>query len=95
MMANKSPNFIDVHVGNRIRERRLALGMSQEKLGDGLGLTSQQVQKYRNMKREQPRGCQPVAGEIGAIILLLILRLVGGSGSAHRGLSYGRKLVTA
>jgi transcriptional regulator with XRE-family HTH domain len=45
-MAKKSPNSIDVHVGNRIRERRLALGMSQAKLGDGLGLTFQQVQKY-------------------------------------------------
>ena len=45
-MAKKSPNSVDVHVGNRIRTRRLALGMSQEKLGDGLGLTFQQVQKY-------------------------------------------------
>jgi transcriptional regulator with XRE-family HTH domain len=45
-MAKKSPNSIDVHVGNRIRTRRLALGMSQEKLAGGLGLTFQQVQKY-------------------------------------------------
>ena len=35
-----------MYVGNRIRERRLALGMTQEKLADGLGLTFQQVQKY-------------------------------------------------
>ena len=45
-MAKKSPNPTDVHVGTRIRTRRLALGMSQEKLADGLGLTFQQVQKY-------------------------------------------------
>ena len=45
-MAKKSPNSVDVHVGNRIRERRQSLGMSQEKLADGLGLTFQQVQKY-------------------------------------------------
>lgn len=40
------PSPIDVHVGNRIRLRRSLLGMSQEKLGDALGLTFQQVQKY-------------------------------------------------
>ena len=45
-MAKKSPNPIDVHVGTRIRTRRLELGISQEKLADGLGLTFQQVQKY-------------------------------------------------
>ena len=45
-MAKKSPNPIDVHVGGRVRTRRLALGMSQEKLGTALGLTFQQVQKY-------------------------------------------------
>jgi len=42
----KAPNPIDKHVGSRVRMRRLMLGMSQEKLGDGLGLTFQQVQKY-------------------------------------------------
>jgi transcriptional regulator with XRE-family HTH domain len=42
----KSPNSIDRHVGNRVRMRRLMLGMSQTKLGDALGLTCQQVQKY-------------------------------------------------
>ena len=45
-MAKKVPNPIDVHVGNRVRIRRLELGISQEKLGDALGLTFQQVQKY-------------------------------------------------
>ncbi|HEX4259716.1 MAG TPA: helix-turn-helix transcriptional regulator [Acetobacteraceae bacterium] len=37
---------IDAHVGTRIRLRRTLLGMSQERLGDALGLTFQQVQKY-------------------------------------------------
>lgn len=40
------PNPIDIHVGNRIRMRRNILGWSQEKLGDLLGLTFQQIQKY-------------------------------------------------
>ena len=46
MDNTKKPNPIDVHVGGRIRMRRNMLGMSQEKLGDALSLTFQQVQKY-------------------------------------------------
>jgi transcriptional regulator with XRE-family HTH domain len=46
MMAKKAPNPIDKHVGSRVRMRRMMLAMSQEKLGDALGLTFQQVQKY-------------------------------------------------
>jgi len=46
MITKKSPKPIDQHVGARVRARRQMLGMSQENLGDGLGLTFQQVQKY-------------------------------------------------
>lgn len=42
----KKPNPIDIHVGSRVRLRRNMLGMSQEKLGEKLGITFQQVQKY-------------------------------------------------
>jgi transcriptional regulator with XRE-family HTH domain len=45
-MAKKPLNLIDKHVGSRVRMRRMMLGMSQEKLGDALGITFQQVQKY-------------------------------------------------
>src|SRR2546430_3130893 len=45
-VAKKAPNPIDKHVGSRVRMRRMMLAMSQEKLGDALGLTFQQVQKY-------------------------------------------------
>jgi transcriptional regulator with XRE-family HTH domain len=45
-MIKKIPNPIDKYVGSRLRMRRIMLGMSQEKLGDALGLTFQQVQKY-------------------------------------------------
>ena len=45
-MAKKVPNPIDKHVGGRVRMRRMMLSMSQEKLGDAIGLTFQQVQKY-------------------------------------------------
>jgi len=40
------PSPIDVHVGGRVRLRRTLMGMSQERLGEALGLTFQQVQKY-------------------------------------------------
>ncbi len=39
---------VDVHVGRRFRVRRTLLGLSQEKLGEALGLTFQQVQKYES-----------------------------------------------
>jgi transcriptional regulator with XRE-family HTH domain len=45
-VPKKQANPIDVQVGNRVRIRRMLVGMSQEKLGDLLGLTFQQVQKY-------------------------------------------------
>ena len=44
--AKKTPNPIDVHVGSRIRLRRNMISMSQEKLGEALGITFQQIQKY-------------------------------------------------
>src|ERR1700732_841377 len=46
IMAKKAPNPIDRHVGSRVRMRRMMLSMSQEKLGDALALTFQQVKKY-------------------------------------------------
>ncbi len=46
MASQGKPNPIDVHVGARVRLRRTLLGMSQEKLGESIGLTFQQVQKY-------------------------------------------------
>ena len=45
-MVKKSPNPTDTHVGNRVRERRLELGMSQSKLAEAVDLTFQQIQKY-------------------------------------------------
>jgi transcriptional regulator with XRE-family HTH domain len=45
-VVKKSPNPTDKHVGNRVRERRLELGMSQSKLAEAVDLTFQQIQKY-------------------------------------------------
>ncbi len=65
LKGEKSPNPIDIHVGARVRMRRLLLGMSQDKLGEELGVTFQQVQKYE-------RG----ANRIGASRLFEIARVL-------------------
>jgi transcriptional regulator with XRE-family HTH domain len=46
MSKRSEKNPTDAHVGSRIKMRRMMMGMSQEKLGDALGITFQQVQKY-------------------------------------------------
>jgi transcriptional regulator with XRE-family HTH domain len=45
-MAESVPDPIDVHVGQRLRQRRMLVGLSQGKLGEAVGLTFQQIQKY-------------------------------------------------
>jgi transcriptional regulator with XRE-family HTH domain len=64
--VNKKANPIDAQVGNRVRIRRMLIGMSQEKLGDLLGLTFQQVQKY-----------EKGVNRIGAGRLFEIARILG------------------
>lgn len=62
----RKSNPIDMHVGSRVRLRRMLLGMSQEKLGESLGLTFQQVQKY-----------EKGANRIGASRLFELARILG------------------
>ena len=62
----KSPNPIDIHVGSRVRLRRMLVGMSQEKLGEQLKLTFQQVQKY-----------EKGSNRIGASRLFQIAQILG------------------
>src|SRR6195952_962928 len=58
----KVPNPVDKHVGARVRMRRMMLSMSQEKLGDALGLKFQQVQKYeKGTKRIGASRLQPLS----------------------------------
>ena len=64
--SKKKPNPIDIHVGSRVRLRRSMLGMSQEKLGDSLGITFQQVQKY-----------EKAANRMGASRLQAIATILG------------------
>jgi transcriptional regulator with XRE-family HTH domain len=84
-LPKKNANPVDVQVGSRVRLRRMLIGMSQERLGELLGLTFQQVQKYeKGMNR------------IGAGRLFDIARILGVSidyfyegltGAASRGFS--------
>jgi len=60
-----NPNPVDIHVGSRVRLRRTLLSMSQKKLGNALGLTFQQIQKYE-------RG----ANRIGSSRLFLLSRIL-------------------
>jgi len=65
-ITKKIPNPIDRHVGSRVRMRRVLVGMSQEKLGEALALTFQQVQKY-----------EKGTNRIGASRLQQISRILG------------------
>ena len=68
-MTKRDPNFVDRHVGNRVRMRRLLVGMSQEKLGELLGITFQQVQKYeKGINRIGAGRLFEVAGILGVPI---------------------------
>ncbi|MFV0431481.1 MAG: helix-turn-helix domain-containing protein [Alphaproteobacteria bacterium] len=45
-VLQQNPHPIDVHVGKKLRVRRILMGISQEQLGEAVGLTFQQIQKY-------------------------------------------------
>jgi transcriptional regulator with XRE-family HTH domain len=61
-MPAKPPNPVDVHVGGRVRMRRIEIKMTQETLGDHIGLTFQQIQKYeKGMNRIGASRIQQIA----------------------------------
>lgn len=68
-MPKKQANPVDAHVGHRVRLRRMLIGMSQERLGELLGLTFQQVQKYeKGVNRIGAGRLYEVAGILGVPI---------------------------
>jgi transcriptional regulator with XRE-family HTH domain len=84
----KAPNDVDRQVGARVRMRRMMLGMSQEKLADGLGLTFQQVQKYeKGTNRISASRLQQISGLLGVSIDYLY---GGGGGEAPAGFAEER-----
>jgi transcriptional regulator with XRE-family HTH domain len=65
-MGSKSPDAVDRFIGARVRMRRILVGMSQEKLGDALGITFQQIQKYeKGTNRISVSRLHQIAGILG------------------------------
>lgn len=82
----KKPNPTDVHVGSRIRLRRNMLGMSQEKLGENLGITFQQIQKYeKGTNRVGASRLQAIANILAVPVAFFFEDLPGDQGTANRG----------
>jgi transcriptional regulator with XRE-family HTH domain len=85
----KKPNPIDTHVGSRIRLRRNMMGMSQEKLGESLGITFQQIQKYeKGTNRVGASRLQAIASILGVPVAFFFedapgQEAVGGRGFAE------------
>lgn len=64
--SKKKPNPVDQHIGSRIRLRRTMIGMSQETLGEALGITFQQIQKYeKGTNRVGGSRMQAIAESLG------------------------------
>ncbi|MDT3381116.1 helix-turn-helix domain-containing protein [Labrys portucalensis] len=83
-MIKKVPNPIDQHVGSRVRIRRVLVGMSQEKLGEALGLTFQQVQKYeKGTNRIGASRLQQIASILGVTISFFFEGLPPETGAVH------------
>lgn len=82
----KKPNPIDIHVGGRIRLRRNMLGMSQEKLGENLGITFQQIQKYeKGTNRVGASRLQAIASILEVPVAFFFEDAPGHELSAERG----------
>ena len=84
MIENKKkPNPVDTHVGSRVRLRRTMLGMSQEKLGEALGITFQQIQKYeKGSNRIGASRLQRISEVLNVAISFFFEDLPGGAAAA-------------
>lgn len=82
----KKANPIDTHVGGRIRLRRNMVGMSQEKLGESLGITFQQVQKYeKGTNRVGASRLQAIANILNVPVAFFFEDAPGSSSDASPG----------
>jgi len=89
-VPKKQANPIDAHVGQRVRLRRMLVGMSQERLGELLGLTFQQVQKYeKGINRIGAGRLFEVAGILDVPISFFYEDLIGDKARAARGFAEG------
>jgi transcriptional regulator with XRE-family HTH domain len=87
----KKPNPTDIHVGSRIRMRRNMLGMSQEKLGENLGITFQQIQKYeKGTNRVGASRLQAIASILEVPVSFFFADAAGRETADVTGLSEGK-----
>lgn len=90
-MTDQGPDPIDRHVGSRIRGRRLGMRISQTKLGQSIGVTFQQVQKYESgTNRVGASNLFRIAKALGVEVSFFFDGLIadgGGSGGLNYGLS--------
>ncbi|MBX3519879.1 MAG: helix-turn-helix transcriptional regulator [Xanthobacteraceae bacterium] len=85
-MTKKEPNPIDRHVGSRVRMRRMMISMSQEKLGERLGITFQQVQKYeKGTNRIGASRLHQIAKILGVPVAFFYEDMPGGEAAAGFG----------
>ncbi|RVA96013.1 XRE family transcriptional regulator, partial [Mesorhizobium sp. M7A.F.Ca.US.006.04.2.1] len=92
----KKPNPIDIHVGSRIRLRRNMLGMSQEKLGENLGITFQQIQKYeKGTNRVGASRLQAIASILGVPVAFFFEDAPGQEPVAGRGFAEDASMAFA
>lgn len=76
----KGPDPIDVHAGQRLRQRRTEIGLSQERLGDRIGITFQQVQKYeKGTNRISASRLKKIAEVLGVPVAFFYDGLQGGA----------------
>lgn len=88
----KQKEPVDKHVGSRIRMRRMMLNMSQEKLGDALGLTFQQVQKYE--KGSNRVGASRLQAISNVLEVTPSFFFEGATGAKHNGSSVDPSFIT-
>lgn len=92
----KKPNPTDVHVGSRIRLRRNMLGMSQEKLGENLGITFQQIQKYeKGTNRVGASRLQAISDILGVPVSFLFEDAPGHEAATSKGFAEDNALTFA
>lgn len=92
--SKKKPNPTDIHVGGRIRLRRNMLGMSQEKLGENLGITFQQIQKYeKGTNRVGASRLQAIASILGVPVAFFFEDIAGAETTAPRGFAEDQGLA--
>ena len=85
-MPKKQANPVDAHVGHRVRLRRMLVGMSQERLGELLGLTFQQVQKYeKGVNRIGAGRLYELAGILGVPVSFFYEGMNGAAGPEGQG----------